>query len=230
MANITSVLTMLLRLRQGAYRIHSLSREVTDPIACDHPSLVISNLTTDLDAIASTEVSPVGRDEADVEADDLAFSPRRSQSGGTSTCSICHFPVGHSVVDAACGSLTRHSLKPDEQAHCGDCAKLAWTAQSRSTASAQDLPPISAKIRVILRLLSDIDERGSQGKRLFYSRNSPHFSTSSSLSCANEESSLCGVSEWAWDPILAYDQTTGPMRNDKRQEALERSEAPRTFA
>lgn len=92
MANITSVLTMLLRLRQGAYRIHSLSREVTDPIACDHPSLVISKLTTDLDAIASTEVSPVGRDEADVEADDLASLLGGLKVEGTSTCSICHSP------------------------------------------------------------------------------------------------------------------------------------------
>lgn len=92
MANITSVLTMLLRLRQGAYRIPLLGKEVTDHIACDHPSLVISKVATHIDAIVSTEVSPVGRDEADVEADDLASLLGGLKVEGTSTCAICHSP------------------------------------------------------------------------------------------------------------------------------------------
>ena len=66
MSNYTSVLTMLLRLRQG---MCSVRHEFRLTEACDHPSLVASALSVDADAIENKK--PPGGEEDDI-ADDLA--------------------------------------------------------------------------------------------------------------------------------------------------------------
>jgi hypothetical protein len=68
MANYTSVLTMLLRMRQ----------------ACDHPSLVTASLATDQDAVNATAAK---LDEVD-DADDLADMLSGLGVGGKK-CEVC---------------------------------------------------------------------------------------------------------------------------------------------
>lgn len=68
MSNYTSVLTMLLRMRQ----------------ACDHPSLVASSLQTDIDAIDSRPSA-----QAEEEATELADMFGGLGVGGEAKCDIC---------------------------------------------------------------------------------------------------------------------------------------------
>lgn len=70
MSNYTSVLTMLLRLRQ----------------ACDHPSLVTKTLGVDKDALQN---SILQSDESDDAADDLANMMSGLGVSSSKKCEIC---------------------------------------------------------------------------------------------------------------------------------------------
>jgi SNF2 family DNA or RNA helicase len=70
-----------------------------------------------------------------------------------------HYDVNRRLDD------TNTSLKNSQ--HCQDCAAVA--AKGRS-ASNSDLPPESAKIRMVLKLLRDIEDRGEGEKTIVFSQ------------------------------------------------------------
>ncbi|CAK9784152.1 unnamed protein product [Cutaneotrichosporon oleaginosum] len=127
MGNYTSVLTLLLRMRQ----------------ACDHPSLVTKSIGDDKDAL---DIVPVnnGSDHGAAEADDLADMFAGMGMGGQKKCDIC------------LTVLTNPMAK-----QCSSCQKLA----AKANAKTGRLPPSSAKIRMILKLLAEIDERGAKKQK-----------------------------------------------------------------
>ncbi len=147
MTNYSSVLTLLLRMRQ----------------ACDHPSLVTASLTIDKDAI---DLKPAtANDEPDVEeaADDLADLLGGLGVDGSESkvpkCGICLTPLEN-----------KEGGDPTEK-NCRDCAALGKLAREQSVDSvAMDedgkgngLPPCSAKIRKMVELLANVREK-SDGK------------------------------------------------------------------
>ncbi|WVQ77121.1 hypothetical protein IAR50_006804 [Cryptococcus sp. DSM 104548] len=168
-ANYTSVLTLLLRLRQ----------------ACVHPSLVINSLDTDeaLGEDIVAKAAPV-KDEADELADLL---------GGLGvakgkTCAICFV-----------------KLQDQSTTHCAECAGLTERVSARDKSSS--LPPDSAKIRTLLKLLSEIDEKsGGQEKTIVFSQ----FTSFLNL-----------VEPFLKRHKIAFVRYDGSMRNDKRQQSLD---------
>ncbi|BEJ17181.1 hypothetical protein CspHIS471_0605820 [Cutaneotrichosporon sp. HIS471] len=124
MGNYTSVLTLLLRMRQ----------------ACDHPSLVTKSLGVDKEALENK----AGDSESDDEADDLADMLAGMGMSGQRKCEIC-FAV----------------LKNQKAKQCQTCEELA----AKANAKAGRLPPSSAKIRMILQLLAEIDERSAKKQK-----------------------------------------------------------------
>ncbi|ODO05828.1 hypothetical protein I350_04889 [Cryptococcus amylolentus CBS 6273] len=168
-ANYTSVLTLLLRLRQ----------------ACVHPSLVTNSLDMGeaLEADDVAKAAPV-KDEADELADML---------GGLGvakgkTCSICFV-----------------KLQDQTATHCAGCIGLTERVSARDKSS--NLPPDSAKIRTLLKLLSEIDEKsGGQEKTIVFSQ----FTTFLNL-----------VEPFLKKHKIAFVRYDGSMRNDKRQQSLQ---------
>ncbi|KAG6815677.1 hypothetical protein H0H87_012343 [Tephrocybe sp. NHM501043] len=107
--------------------------------ACNHPILVAQNYESDMDALEPK--SKKGTDDDDT--DDLvgAFS----QLGVTRKCHLCQT------------ELSPHNTAPDAtEPVCVDCAPLALQAKE-----AERGRPSSAKIRMILKLLADIDTRSN---------------------------------------------------------------------
>ena len=86
MANYTSVLTMLLRLRQSEL-FHTGQTIMTPLTACDHPSLVASSLLVDIDAIENKGQGP-GVNETD-QADELADLLGGLGVVGGKKCQVC---------------------------------------------------------------------------------------------------------------------------------------------
>lgn len=58
---------------------------------------------------------------------------------------------------------------PDAEC-CASCEKLMAKAQAKSQRSESNLPPSSAKIRMILRLLQQIEDRGEGEKTIIFSQ------------------------------------------------------------
>ncbi|WWC58824.1 uncharacterized protein I303_101368 [Kwoniella dejecticola CBS 10117] len=173
-ANYTSVLTMLLRLRQ----------------ACVHPSLVTKSLITDSDALSGEAQSQPKEEEKTDQADELADLLGGLGVAGGKTCQMCF-------------------VKLQEQAstHCEACADIVRQAESKATDDS-GLPPDSAKIRMLLKLLAEVDERsGRKEKTIVFSQ------FTSFLDLIEPFLKRDGVN------YVRYD---GAMRNDKRQESLER--------
>lgn len=129
MSNYTSVLTMLLRLRQGEL----LSLGYANLLACDHPSLVTKSLVTDQDAIANQTANTTA-DESDDELADLlgGLAVAKEQK-----CDIC-FVV---YVIAGDDELIRQSAGPDGKAVprvCRDHARQAGTTRRSASLECQD--------------------------------------------------------------------------------------------
>lgn len=57
------------------------------------------------------------------------------------------------------------NVASDDSAHCVDCAPLALEVRQ-----AEKTQPSSAKIRMILKLLGEIDERSSEEKTIIFSQ------------------------------------------------------------
>lgn len=97
----TSILTMLLRLRQ----------------ACDHPELVSQSFSADPDAIAPAP--PATSTEEDKEADELADLLGGLSVGKRATCTVCSedLPRGSSetVCSAKCGDVQRMAERAKEE-------------------------------------------------------------------------------------------------------------------
>ncbi|KAG8736436.1 hypothetical protein FRC10_009318 [Ceratobasidium sp. 414] len=126
MSNYTSVLLLLLRLRQ----------------ACDHPSLVSKDFQKDVDAVES---KPAQKD--DEEDNDLAdLFQKMGVDKRITACAICQAELP--------------SGAPEDEKHCEDCAtNLAVQARRKSLVTKSGLPPSSAKIRKMIELLEEIDDR-----------------------------------------------------------------------
>lgn len=91
-ANYTSVLTLLLRLRQGRFifRVTCYGSLMSSIKACVHPSLVTKSLDTDVDAItdAVSKSSISAAPEKD-EADELADLLGGLGVAKGKTCQMC---------------------------------------------------------------------------------------------------------------------------------------------
>ncbi|KAF9045436.1 SNF2 family N-terminal domain-containing protein [Panaeolus papilionaceus] len=120
--------------------------------ACNHPILVAKDYKQDTDAVEPRAVTK-GKDDLDADADDLiaAFG----QLGVTKKCQLCMTVLSSS-----------NTAEAPWQTHCMDCASLAEEAKK----SESDRPS-SAKIRMVLKLLKDIDDRSQcEEKTIIFSQ------------------------------------------------------------
>ncbi|KAG6919121.1 hypothetical protein DXG01_008928 [Tephrocybe rancida] len=117
--------------------------------ACNHPILVAQDYKADLDAVEPQSK----KNTDDDDADDLvgAFA----QLGVTRKCHVCTTELGP------------HNAAPDvSEPVCVDCAPLALQAKE-----AEKTRPTSAKIRMILKLLADVDTRSKgEEKTIIFSQ------------------------------------------------------------
>ncbi|CAA7266240.1 unnamed protein product [Cyclocybe aegerita] len=120
--------------------------------ACNHPILVTKDYKNDSDALEPKAVEK-GKDDHDLDADDLiaAFG----QMGVVKKCAMC--------------TIELHSSNTGEEpwnTHCRDCVPLAIQAER-----AERERPSSAKIRMVLKLLRQVDKRsGSSEKTIIFSQ------------------------------------------------------------
>lgn len=123
------------------------------------------DFSTDRDALNPKAPSSKGDDDDEGLADmfgqmGVAETRKKCQVCQTeyvSFSSILHGSAVHMSAITQC-FLTR--LDDIHATHCTDCRKIAETARRRSIhAGTSDTPPDSAKVRKIIELLRDIDER-----------------------------------------------------------------------
>ncbi|WWD17666.1 hypothetical protein CI109_102107 [Kwoniella shandongensis] len=175
MHNYTSVLTLLLRLRQ----------------ACVHPSLVTRSLsTTDADAMTDGTSTPKEAEKTD-KADELAELLGLMGVAGGKTCQMCFI-----------------KLEPNSTSeHCAACDELSAKVR-RESENDDGLPPTSAKIRMLLKLISEVEERsGKKEKTIVFSQ----FTSFLDL-----------IEPFLKKEKIAYVRYDGSMRNDHRQASLEK--------
>ncbi|KAL5639611.1 hypothetical protein ACGC1H_006279 [Rhizoctonia solani] len=139
MKNYTSVLLLLLRLRQ----------------ACDHPSLVSKDFQKDADAVESRPAKKDDEEEEDALAD---LFQKMGVDKRVLTCAICQTEL---PVDAN-----------EDDKHCEECAaNIVAQSRRKSIATKSGLPPSSAKIRKMLELLEEIDDRSEgEDKTIIFSQ------------------------------------------------------------
>jgi len=141
-SNYTSILTMLLRLRQ----------------ACDHPELVSQSFAADPDAIAPAPPTAAGAATTDDDGgDELAALLGGLSVGSRPTCTVCSEPlaVGTPSTVVVCSA---------------PCAEVQAMAE-RAKAEVAGLPPSSAKTRMILDILDRVRTRSvGQEKTISASR------------------------------------------------------------
>ncbi|TFK32090.1 SNF2 family N-terminal domain-containing protein [Crucibulum laeve] len=120
--------------------------------ACNHPILVAKDYKKDMEAV-EPKSAPKGADDRDGDADDLVAA--FGQLGVTRKCQMCTI------------ELNRDNTGEGEwNTHCATCVPLAVQARR-----AEEERPSSAKIRMILKLLKDVDERsGGEEKTIIFSQ------------------------------------------------------------
>ncbi|KAJ7172070.1 SNF2 family DNA-dependent ATPase [Mycena filopes] len=118
--------------------------------ACNHPCLVSKDYKKDMDAVDPREKKSANSSEAgDVDGDDLAAA-FGSLNVATRKCQVCMQEMD-----------SRRS-----EAYCSDCAPLAMQANKEDAEHNS-----SAKIRMIIKLLGDIEERsGGEEKTIIFSQ------------------------------------------------------------
>jgi len=113
--------------------------------ACNHPVLVAEDYKMDMDAVEPRAKKTVDSKDDDDDADDLADA--FGHLGVTRKCQVCTT------------ELTPKNAGGDGwDTYCSDCVTLA-----REAKRAKEDRPSSAKIRMILKLLHEVDER-SEGE------------------------------------------------------------------
>ncbi|KAJ3980544.1 SNF2 family N-terminal domain-containing protein [Lentinula detonsa] len=118
--------------------------------ACNHPVLVSKDYKEDLDAVDSREAK---KGSADIDGDDLiaAFD----QLNVSKTCKMC--------TAGLTASNTENKLL---ESHCDDCACLVIKSRQQN-----DERPDSAKIRMVRKLLRQINEQSSgEEKTIIFSQ------------------------------------------------------------
>ncbi|THH19390.1 hypothetical protein EW146_g1739 [Bondarzewia mesenterica] len=128
--NYTSVLVLLLRLRQ----------------ACDHPSLVSQDYKKDKEAVQPQE-SKKNDNDSDSDADELA--DMLGQLGLGRACQVCQTSLSKDNVSPELEDYCQD---------CAQIAKNA-RRKSMARGDSSHLPPDSAKIRKTLELLEEIADR-----------------------------------------------------------------------
>ncbi|KAI5118940.1 hypothetical protein M0805_006286 [Coniferiporia weirii] len=140
--NYTSMLVLLLRLRQ----------------ACNHPSLLSKDFAVDKGA-----VNPhAAKDGGDLDdADDLADLLGQMGVSSGRKCLMCQLVLTPS-----------NTKDLDESRYCLDCEVLASKSRRKSSVPTMGaLPPDSAKIRKILQILQDIRDRSDgEEKTILFSQ------------------------------------------------------------
>ncbi|KAI0037045.1 SNF2 family N-terminal domain-containing protein, partial [Vararia minispora EC-137] len=111
--------------------------------ACNHPSLVAEGYRKDLDALVPRAASKSGSDD---DVDELADEFALTGISGGKKCPVCQ-------------TYLTSSATADDDTHCVDCISIVRAARRKSTRAGSDLPPDSAKVRKILKLLEEIDAR-----------------------------------------------------------------------
>ncbi|KZT22942.1 hypothetical protein NEOLEDRAFT_1157534 [Neolentinus lepideus HHB14362 ss-1] len=137
----TTILVLLLRLRQ----------------ACDHPALINKDYRADAEAIEPKAVKNGGDNDDD---DELANAFGALGVSNKPKCQMCRTELDSS------------NTSDEDGAYCTACSDLARRARRKSTLSGpSSLPPDSAKIRKIVELLHEIDERSEgQEKTIIFSQ------------------------------------------------------------
>ncbi|PPQ99319.1 hypothetical protein CVT24_009187 [Panaeolus cyanescens] len=156
--------------------------------ACNHPILVSKDYKQDTDAVEPRAVK--GKDDLEPDADDLiaAFG----QLGVTKKCQLCMTVLN-----------SDNTAEAPWQTHCTDCALLAAEAEK----SESDRPS-SAKIRMVLKLLRDIDDRSqSEEKTIIFSQ----FTSMLDL-----------IEPFLQDKGIKYVRYDGSMAPKEREAALEK--------
>jgi len=157
--------------------------------ACNHPSLVNKDYKMDQDAI---DPKAKGNDADDDDADDLATMFGSLGVTSTKRCQVCQTLLPSSTTGS----------------HCSDCAVLVDKARRKSLAGpASDLPPESGKIRKILQLLREVDERDNEEKTIIFSQ------FTSMLDLIQPFLNAEGIKHARYD---------GSMSKDKREASLEK--------
>lgn len=117
--------------------------------ACNHPALVLKDYKSDMDALdPQTKKS---QDSNEEETDDLAAI--LGQLEVARKCQMCTTELGP------------ENISPDDDYHCRDCASLVSNARGKESR------PSSAKIRMIMKLLQEIEERSDgEEKTIIFSQ------------------------------------------------------------
>ncbi|KAF9467200.1 SNF2 family N-terminal domain-containing protein [Collybia nuda] len=119
--------------------------------ACNHPVLVAEDYKTDMDAVEPKSKKSV--DPQDDDGDDLVAA--FGQLGVTRKCQVCTTEL-----------TPRNAGEGEWDNHCVDCVCLAQQAKR-----AREERPSSAKIRMILQLLEEVDQRsGGEEKTIIFSQ------------------------------------------------------------
>ncbi|KAJ3560995.1 hypothetical protein NP233_g10474 [Leucocoprinus birnbaumii] len=117
--------------------------------ACNHPLLITKDYKKDIEAVDSQ----AAKQDSQVDADDLATA--FGQLGVTRKCQLCMTELS-----------SRNAGQGKWNGHCVTCVPLAEKAEL-----AELERPTSAKIRMILKLLQDIDERSDgEEKTIIFSQ------------------------------------------------------------
>ncbi|KAJ6525458.1 SNF2 family DNA-dependent ATPase [Mycena vulgaris] len=122
--------------------------------ACNHPCLVSKDYKTDMDAVdpKAKASNSAGTSEAgELDGDDLAAA-FGAMNVATRKCQVCM-------------QETDPRNMAEGEAYCIDCAPLAIQAKIEETDRNS-----SAKIRMILKLLRDIDQRDGEEKTIIFSQ------------------------------------------------------------
>ncbi|EJD05330.1 uncharacterized protein FOMMEDRAFT_138838 [Fomitiporia mediterranea MF3/22] len=175
--NYTSVLVLLLRLRQ----------------ACNHPSLLSKDFALDKEAVDPRGVKD-GKDLDD--ADDLA--DLLGQMGVSSRkCQLCQQVLNRKNSEDSVGGR-----------YCLDCEAIAGKSRRKSLASgAGSLPPDSAKIREIIRILRAIHDHPDREKTIIFSQ----FTSMLDL-----------IEPFLRNEGLRFARYDGTMRKDQRDASLQK--------
>lgn len=107
--NYTSILVLLLRLRQGTFMSFRILAYVTMLMrttvsACDHPSLVSKDYKKDIEGIDSTPVKDSKTSDAGADPDDLIAAFEKL--GVARSCHMCQIECASSP----CQAITLHHL------------------------------------------------------------------------------------------------------------------------
>ncbi|KAH9064612.1 SNF2 family N-terminal domain-containing protein [Lactarius vividus] len=164
--------------------------------ACNHPSLVSKDYNTDREAIESR---PAPKDGDEDEELTTMFQELGVSKG--KKCQLCQ------------DELTSENISKDGN-HCQGCVDLTRRVNRKSQSKAKDsnLPPDSAKIRKLLKLLEEIDAREDEDGELTEEKTIVFSQFTSMLDLIELFLKDAGIS------FVRYD---GSMSKDKREASLD---------